>query len=67
MVDQPKGNGVEVDRITGKANRRETASVLQDQSFLSENTAQINFRAPIPAIGVVFIDGRLRVPQATSE
>ncbi len=60
MVDQPKGNGVEVDRITGKANRRETTSVLQDQSFLSENTAQVNFHAAVTAVGLVFIDCRSR-------
>src|SRR5436190_8109802 len=60
VIDQPERNGVEVDRITGKANRRQTTSVLQDQSFLSENTAQVNFHATIAEgeRGYAFIDCR---------
>src|SRR5207244_12521489 len=58
LIDQPERNRVEVDRITGKANRRQTASVLQDQSFLSENTAQVNFHAAVTAVDDVFIDCR---------
>ena len=58
VVDQPERNGVEVDRITGKANRRETTSVLQDQRFFRENTAQVNFHAAVTAVDDVFIDCR---------
>src|SRR5439155_22579346 len=58
VVDQPERNRVEVDRITGKANRRQTTSVLQDQSFLSENTAQVNFHAAVTAVDDVFIGCR---------
>ena len=60
VVDQHERNGVEVDRITGKANRRQTTSVLQDQSFLSEKTAQVNFHAAVTAVDDVFIDCRSR-------
>ena len=58
MIDQPKRNRVEVDRITGKANRRQTASVLQDQSFFGEKTAQVNFHAAVTAVDDVFINCR---------
>ena len=57
VVDQPERNCVEVDRITGKANWRETASVLQHQSFLGENAAQINFHAAVTGSDV-FIECR---------
>src|SRR5205823_561635 len=49
VVDQPKWNCVEVDCITGKANRGKPTPVLQDQSFLSEKTAQVNFHAAVTA------------------
>src|SRR6202040_4205595 len=58
VVDQPEGNGIQIDRITGKANRRQTTSVLQDQRFFGENTAQVNFHAAVTAIDDVFIDCR---------
>src|SRR5205823_13031476 len=58
MVDQPEGNRVQVDRITGKANRRETTSVLQDQSLFSENTAEVNRHAAVTAADDVAIDCR---------
>ena len=60
MVDQPEGNRVEIDRITGKANRRETTPILQDQRFFSENAAQVNFHAAVTAVDNVFIDCRSR-------
>ena len=58
MVNQPERNRVQVDRITGEANRRQTTSVLQDQSFFSEKTAQVNFHAAVTAVDDVFIDCR---------
>ena len=62
VVDQPKRNRVQVDCITGKANRRQTASVLQDQSFFREHTAEVNFHATIAEgeRGYAFIDCRSR-------
>jgi hypothetical protein len=56
VVDQSKRNRVEVDRITGKANWGQTTSILQNQSFLGEDTAQINFHATITVVNDVFID-----------
>src|SRR5438477_10351913 len=58
VVNQSERNGVQVDRITGEAHRRETASVLQDQSFFSEKTTQVNFHPAVAAIDDVFIDCR---------
>src|SRR5207253_1424091 len=60
VIDQPERNRVEVDRITGNAHWRQTASVLQDQSFFRENTAQVNFHAAVTAVDDVFIDCRSR-------
>src|SRR5437868_11173746 len=60
VVNQSERNGVQVDRIAGEADRRETASVLQDQSFFSEKTTQVNFHPAVAAIDDVFIDCRSR-------
>src|SRR5437868_12087552 len=58
VINQPERNRVQVDRITGKADRRQTASVLQDESFFGEKTAQVNFHAAVTAVDDVLIDCR---------
>src|SRR5437763_10861141 len=56
--NQYERNRVQVDRIAGEANRRQTTSVLQDQSFFSEKTTQVNFHPAVAAVDDVFIDCR---------
>src|SRR5437763_16370411 len=56
--NQYERNRVQVERITGEANRREPTSVLQDQSFFSEKTTQVNFHPTVAAVDDVFIDCR---------
>ena len=58
VVNQSERNRVQVDRIAGEANRRQTTSVLQDQSFFSEKTTQVNFHPAVAAVDDVFIDCR---------
>ena len=58
VIDQPKRERVEVHRVAGETNVGETTAILQDESLLRSDAAQVDARAAVTTVGVVFVHAR---------
>ena len=56
MINEADGEGVDIHRVPGKSDRRKPSPVLQDQSFLGENSPQIHLGPAVSSVVVIFVE-----------